>query len=562
MRRLMTLLFCALALSAAATSEAATAVPGQVIASVPLELKTPTGLAWDGEAFWIADLDSATLSRVDPATGKVLRRLDAPGYAPMGLAWDGKALWVLDATDKKVDRIDVARGVTVKELPLDLDTPEGLAWDGSALWLADARSGVLSRLDDEDGTTFSTVPCPTAGGPRKTQEIGLAFEGKVAWVSDRITDALYRDDPKTGEVLDMVPSPGPYPAGLAWDGSHLWCADYETRRLYELGTSSSAPYVTSDPRHERVVFREAWRNFGPGVVKTLDVYLAVPDDLPNQKILAPIAFDPKPTDFFTDQWGQKCAHFAFKDVEAGREVSAVMTVEAEVRKVRWYVDPDKVGRLEDVPEDIRKAYTQDSSKLVIGDPLIQKAVKEAVGEERNPYWMARKITKYIQDKMHYELAGGWNVAPTVLARGSGSCSEYTFVMMAMCRAAGLCARYAGSVVVRGDDASRDDVFHRWVEVYLPNYGWVPVDPSGGDVPDPAGRAAFFGGLENRFLITTLGGGGSTALGWDYDSNATWTAQGRVKLMQRKFGDWFPVGKKYEPRVTGEPGGLTCAPGKG
>jgi hypothetical protein len=212
-----------------------------------------------------------------------------------------------------------------------------------------------------------------------------------------------------------------------------------------------------------------------------------------------------------------------------------------------------VGGLDEIPADIRAAYTQNSTKLVMEDPIIQKAVKEALGEETNPYWMARKINKYIQDHMYYELAGGWNVAPTVLARGSGSCSEYSFVMLAMCHAAGLPARYAGSVVIRGDDASRDDVFHRWVEVYLPNYGWFPVDPSGGDSDVPARVSDFFGGLSNRFVITTLGAGDSKTLGWDYDSAATWTAKGRVKLMQYRGGDWVPVGKKYEPRVTAQPG---------
>lgn len=544
---------------ALAVGTSAQDVPGKVLASFPLPLKTPTGLAFDGAHLWLADFDTATLSELDPATGKVLRSLDAPGYAPMGLAWDGGRLWVLDAADKTVFALDPKSGLTLRALPLDTDNPEGLAWDGKDLWVADAKAGQIVRLDQQDGTTFLTVPCPTAKGSRKTQEIGMAVAGGFLYVSDRITDTIYRMDLKTGTLLDYFAAPGPYATGLAWDGRHLWCADYEARALYKLQAVTAAPYVTCDPKRELVTYAEAWKNFGPGTVKALDVYIAVPQDLPTQKILKAPEFEPAPAGFVTDQWGQKCAHFLFRDVKAGEEVRAVMKVEAEVRSVRWFIDPAAVGALSDVPEDIRKTYTQDSSKFAMGDPVIQKAVKEAVGDERNPYWMVRKINAYIQDRMFYELVGGWNVAPTVLSRGSGSCSEYTFVMLSMCHAAGLPARYAGSVVVRGDDASRDDVFHRWVEVYLPNYGWVPVDPSGGDSPVPVEQAKMFGGLDNRFLITTLGAGDSKTLGWDYNSFASWTAEGRVKLMQRKAGEWEPVGKKFEPRVTGEPGGLTCAP---
>lgn len=531
---------------------AAASVSGEVTASVEVTLKTPMGLAWDGSNLWVADLGSATLNRIAPASGKVLKTLDAPGYTPMGMAWDGRLLWVLDASDKVAYALNPATGVTERALALDMDSPEGLAWDGKALWVADARSGVISRLDNADGTTWSSFPSPVAG--RKTQEIGLVFAAPWLFVSDRVTDTIYRVDPASGTVLDAFPAPGPYATGLAWDGKQLWCADYEARTLYKLVAATDAAYVTSAPKHEVVTYAEAWRNFGPGVVETLDVFIAVPQNLPNQKLLKAPRFEPAPKDIVTDRWGQRCAHFVFRGVKAGQEVTATMTAEAELRKVRWFVDPEKVGPLSEIPADLLKAYTQDSSKLAMTDPVIQKAVKEALGDERNPYWMARKINKYIQDKMHYELVGGWNVAPTVLARGSGSCSEYTFVMLAMCHAAGLPARYAGSVVVRGDDASRDDVFHRWVEVYLPNTGWFPVDPSGGDSPAPADQAAYFGGLDNRFLITTLGAGDSETLGWDYNSNASWTAKGRVKLLQRKQGDWAPVGKKHEPKIPGEAGG--------
>jgi transglutaminase-like putative cysteine protease len=530
-------------------------VPGTVLRQFQLPLKTPTGLTWDGSHLWVADLDSAKLYRLNPSDGKVVDSVDAPGYSPMGLAWDGSKLWCLDLADKTAYALNPTTRVTLRALPLDTDTAEGIAWDGGALWTVDARAGVINRLDEEDGTTFKSFTCPTGGGSRRTDEIGMAFDSVHLWVSDRITDTIYQVDPASGAVLADFPSPGPYPTGLAWDGHHLWCADYESRTLYELQVASSAPYVTRDPKREELVYTEAWRNFGPGVVKSLEVYIAVPQDLPNQKLLEPPRFEPSPADFVTDQWGQKCAHFVFQDVKPGQEVTAVMRVKAELYRVRWFVDPEKVGKLEEIPEAIRKAYTQDSSKLVMTDPVIERAVKEALGGERNPYWMARKINQYIQGHLHYELAGGWNVAPTVLARGSGSCSEYTFVMLAMCHAAGLPARYAGSVVIRGDDASRDDVFHRWVEVYLPHYGWFPVDPSGGDSPVPAEQADYFGGLANRFLITTLGAGDSKTLGWDYDSSASWTGVGRVKLMQRKAGEWSPLGKRFEPALVGKPGEL-------
>ncbi len=495
------------------------------------------------------------LYRISPSSGKVLSKVETPGYAPLGLAWDGSRLWCLDEADKTAYAYDPASKTTVKALSLDSATPEGIAWDGKDLWVSDPQSGVLARLDEEDGTTFRSFP-----SPRKGHESGMTWDGHYLWVADRVSDRIYQIDPESGWIVNFFDSPGPYPSGLAWDGGSLWCCDYERRTLTKLNASPALPYVTYDPKHEKVVYAEDWTNFGPGTVKALDVYIAVPENLPNQTIEKEITYEPRPSEFVTDQWGQRFAHFVFNEVKPGREVSAKMTVYVTVKRVRFFINPRSVGGLDEVPREIKQSYLADGPKLQINDPFIKKAANEAVGGETNPYWMAQKINRYIQEKMRYELAGGWNTAPVVLKRGSGSCSEYSFVMIALCRAAGLPARYQGSVVIRGDDASRDDVFHRWVEVYLPNYGWVPVDPSGGDSPLVEDQAKYFGGLDNRFLITTQGGGDSKYIGWDYNSSASWTAEGRVKLMQRKAGEWFPVGKSYAAREAGEAGGLTCKPG--
>ena len=533
--------------------------PGEVVSKVALPLKTPMGIAWDGDGMWLCDLSTSSICKIDIATGKITERLDAPGISPSGLAWDGSKLWVLDSSDKILYALVPSEKKTVKAIELESGSPQGLGWDGKALWIVDARSGKIEKIDTADGTTITSINSPTSGSSKRTEEIGMAFSGSKAWVSDRVTDTLYELDMRGGDVVNRFASPGPYPTGLAWDGANLWCADYEQRVLYKLNTLCGSSYVTSSPKKELVSYGEKWRNLGTGTVRTLDVYIAVPTDLPSQRLLKPPAFEPKPQEFILDKWKQNLAHFRFENVKPGEEVSAVMDVEVEVARVRWHLDPEVAGALSDIPPDFDRAYLGDDTKLDISSPVIQKAVKEAVGDEKNCYWIARKICKYIQEKMFYEMKGGWNTAPAVLQRGSGSCSEYTFVMLAMCRAAGLPGRYQGSVVIRGDDASRDDVFHRWVEVYLPNYGWVPVDPSGGDSPVPEDQAKYFGELDNRFLITTVGGGSSEYLGWDYNSSSQWTAEGPVKLVSRKLGDWTPIGKEYEKKALEQVGGITCKP---
>ncbi len=139
--------------------------------------------------------------------------------------------------------------------------------------------------------------------------------------------------------------------------------------------------------------------------------------------------------------------------------------------------------------------------------------------------------------------------PQSLKRGNGSCSEYSFVYIAMCRAAGIPARYSGAITIRGDLASEDEVFHRWCEIYLPNYGWLPVDPSGGDTPSPEGQAQRFGFVGNSYLVTTTGAG-SEFIDWNYNSGEKWESIGKCKIYSRTYRPMVDRGPIRQP--TGKP----------
>jgi transglutaminase-like putative cysteine protease len=254
-----------------------------------------------------------------------------------------------------------------------------------------------------------------------------------------------------------------------------------------------------------------------------------------------VQFVPPADGFKTDRWGQKVAVFHLENLKPGDVAQARYTVDARMGSLRFYVHPERVGRLDQIPGDIRDTYLSEGSRYFLSEPIIKETAKKIIGNETNPYWMARRLFEYEIEKVDYELAGAWDIAPTILKRGTGSCSEYSFLYIALCRAAGLPARYQAGVSYRGDDACVDNVYHRWVEVYLPNYGWIPVDPSRGDQPWPAGRAASFGMVGNGVFITTHGGGDSEYMGWTYNSNSRYSFTGKCDVVQDSYAIWRPLG---------------------
>ncbi len=512
----------------------ALAVTGDTLQSIPAPYQCPQGLTFDGEYLWNADRKTDMIYKIDIKDGSKLDSLPAPGYFVRGLTWDGKLLWCVDATEELIYAINPKSRITEKIFYCPVSRPGDMAWDGKNLWIADDGDNKLRCLSPEDGTIMATIEAPSA------YPGGLTFDGTYLWVSDRIEDKIYMVLPESGDVIITIDAPGKHAWGLAWDGTCLWNVDYQDDRIYKLAVDDGVNFNQIEEKVERVDFIFQARNYGPDTVKTLDLYLAVPHDRSNQKLLNEVAFYPEPDGYLDDKWKQKVAHFQFADLGATEYREIVMTAEAKLYQNRFFVFPDKIGKLEDIPADIRDMYLVDDTKFDIKNDIIQKAVKAAVGEETNPYWIARKIFNYVIDKLEYKLTGGWEVAPIVLDRGTGSCSEYTFVYIAMCRAAGIPARYVGSIVIRGDDASWDETFHRWVEIYLPNFGWLPVDPNAGDAESPADKAGGFGYLRNRYLITTEGGGGSEYLEWGYNANVQMTTVGRCKVDIEYFGEWTPL----------------------
>lgn len=509
------------------------AVPGVPMRHLPAPGPCPTGLTWLGGKLWVADHKLDALVEVDPASGKELRRLRSPGLRPMGLAAGGGLLWNADPGSGWIYGLDPATGVTKLSFASPRPYPVALAWSGKALWLHARGEKRIHLVDAQDGTTLRSTPSPGESVD------GLAFDGRYLFVTDRLADRVYVLDPQRGEVIFSFPTPGPHATGIAFDGRTLWIADYQDRRLHQV-VHDDGKTVARTPRHlQEVELTYTLHNHGPDALGQVDLHLALPMKHHSFELASSLTLLQPGHKTLTDQWGQRVAHYRFGQVKAGTTLRVGWRARARLYELQTFPYPHKLKPLGQLPAQMKR-YLSDGDKYDIRHWRIRKAVREAVGTERNPYWMARRIYRYVHKHMRYELAGGWNSAPRVLARGTGSCSEYSFLFIAMCRAAGLPARYVGAVVLRKDLAAWDDVFHRWVEIYLPGLGWIPVDPSRGDKPSEAERAEAFGNLTPDFLVTTQGGGGSNLLGWTYNRHASWTCQGRCLVRDHTLALFSPA----------------------
>ncbi len=447
--------------------------PGEVVRTIHCPGPCPTGITARGDRLWVVDRFTDKIYELDRESGKVRRELTAPCYQPTGLTMDDEGkLWVgsdlPDFSHDQLYRFDPDSQEVIAIIPSPVDYVRSLTWQDGALWVG-TRKKQLVRVDPDDGSVLSSSPVPSA------QMSGLAFDGKYLWSGDRGTDRIYVVEPKTGEVVFVLSAPGPSVSGMACAGDSVYVLDYEKRAIFELRSKGEASAWTYRPRDLTLCYRVILHNQGSAAAPLLTAHIAVPEDTVRQKLLSPIRWEPHPASFERDDWGVEFARFDFADVPPGGTVEARMKVDVRMHHLRRAIYPDQVQGLNAIPEEIKARYLNDGNKYQLQHPFLQKLVRETLDGEENPWWIARKLAHAVGERMSFEMTGGWEPAPVVLQRGSGSCSEFTFAFLSLSRIAGLPARYVGSIVVRDEDGSCDEAFHRWAQVYLPPFGWVDWD---------------------------------------------------------------------------------------
>lgn len=125
---------------------------------------------------------------------------------------------------------------------------------------------------------------------------------------------------------------------------------------------------------------------------------------------------------------------------------------------------------------------------------IQQIAKSIEGKTETD--IVKRIYEYVADNMEY---GGYKEdelgAVKALQQKKGDCSEYAALFVALCRAENIPARIVYGYTTDYEDTAK----HGWAEVYLEKYGWVPFDPTRGDVKSRFERSRRFRTLEPIYI---------------------------------------------------------------
>jgi transglutaminase-like putative cysteine protease len=131
-------------------------------------------------------------------------------------------------------------------------------------------------------------------------------------------------------------------------------------------------------------------------------------------------------------------------------------------------------------------FLQSSTYVEAGAPLWRLGL-DATDGQTDAWQAAQAIMHYVHREFRYQPAStnAHTHMREVLEARTGVCQDFAHVMLGLCRAIKIPARYVSGYLYNGpaDQLKGAQASHAWVEVYLPGHGWCGLDPTNNRQPD-------------------------------------------------------------------------------
>ena len=341
----------------------------------------------------------------------------------------------------------------------------------------------------------------------------ITIKDEDIWLCDYIEQTVFCIDRATGEAKYSLLTPFESPTAIAF--YHDLEADKDI--LY-IAYSDQEPYIRDNPNIEpnhELLFRD--RTFIHPLyfrydeankyalsngflmemtyieeispldhieIEDLEWRIALPTESDRQKIKS---VEPVGLPYIEeDHNGQKVALFKFPKFNSDQRFAFGWRAILEVWSIKYQIHPYDCESLPPLPNDYESKYLIDDDNLAMNSDIILQAAENARGRETNLLRKMYSIRNYVYDHLSYGIKPHIDTPDIVLKRGVGSCGEYLGLLLALSRLNGIACRTVGRYkcplkVLNFGVPLIPDFNHVWMEFYIPNIGWLPMESNPDDL---------------------------------------------------------------------------------
>ena len=215
-----------------------------------------------------------------------------------------------------------------------------------------------------------------------------------------------------------------------------------------------------------------------------------------------------------DEYGNQYAEFDFSEHPAGTTITVEIEYEVIINELEYDLFACE-GQLLD-------EFTQPELHIESANPQIIALAKELSQGNKTACEQVRAFYDYAGNELIYSYnRNAWGAQATLGLMGA-DCTEYASLVIALSRAVEIPARYYEGLLFLKEsekDAQVAQTEHAWLDVYLPETGWVAMDPTLGR--SQINRETHFAHYTPNHIIVTTGRNPSTLRGASYWSHLYW-----------------------------------------
>ena len=240
-----------------------------------------------------------------------------------------------------------------------------------------------------------------------------------------------------------------------------------------------------------VEFDLSYNFYVRGETSRISFIVNLPQSIPDRQEIQSIKYSRKPSRIF-HQNGNRYAEFVI--INPDRYIEIKISIKAELFRYDLLTAQEKYKNYQSQDSGFTEFLKQEEN-IEKDHEQIQRIAESIKGQTETE--IVKKTYDYVIDNLDY-IVNGSKVLGAVgaLEQGKGDCSEYSDLFVTLCRAKNIPARVATGYTVRAD---ADKSKHNWAEVYLQQFGWVPFDPSWGDMKNVAIRNKVFSRLRPVYI---------------------------------------------------------------
>jgi transglutaminase-like putative cysteine protease len=189
---------------------------------------------------------------------------------------------------------------------------------------------------------------------------------------------------------------------------------------------------------------------------------------------------PEPDKYETDEYGNMFAYYAIKNYIPGQQLK--ITVKREIEVSTFEVEIPRITNTQ--INDENKLYTKPQTRIESDNDEIIKKAEELTEAKLSDYRKAMSIFEYVNMGLTYDTSEEYanKGALSAYENQKGVCEEFATLFAALCRASGIPTRviegYRLDMEKIDEETGKiDTTNHVWAEIYLKDFGWLPVEPT-------------------------------------------------------------------------------------